>query len=164
MKDERGKLRPPNEVVQGMNLFQVSIWARLTQIEGNSAWAKLHGGRPVDFDSSPATFTKVVQRLLVHPRDRIAVARSMSMEEVLPAITIAPEFITPTLIRNLGLEDPVTEKGLLLEDQATLRAGLIDEIKASLDSLKAIRRPDEIHEDLGDLRYFRLMRIADGKN
>ena len=164
VKDEKGELRSTNEVVQGMNLFQVSIWARLTQIEGNSAWEKLHGGRPVDFDRSPATFAKVVQRLLVHPRDRIFVSRSMSMEEVLPAIIIAPEFITPTLIRNLGLENPVQEKGLLLEDQATLRAGLIDEIKASLDSLKAIRRPDEMHQSLGDLRYFRLMRIADGKN
>ena len=68
VKDEKGELRSTNEVVQGMNLFQVSIWARLTQIEGNSAWEKLHGGRPVDFDRSPATFAKVVQRLLVHPR------------------------------------------------------------------------------------------------
>lgn len=151
-----------NEVVQLANLTQISVRARLAQISGNRAWSERRARNAAEFREAPRTIWKTVQEIVTAPSDRIVAGRHMTAKQVAAAMSLDPERMTPTLLRNLGIEDPVDEKGLALEDQMTLRARTIPDVKRAFASLEPIRRPDEGDATLGDLRYFRMMRVSEG--
>lgn len=162
--DRDGEIREDgNEVVQLANLVQISVRARLAQIAGNRAWAQNRATKKADFTASPRTFWKTAQETLTAPADRVVVRRSTTAKQVLAALVVDPRLITPTLLHNLGIADLVDEKGLPLEDQLTLRARAIPDVKRALAHLEPIRRPDEADATLGDLRYFRMMRVSAGE-
>ncbi len=162
--DRDGKMRDDaNEVVQRANLTQISVRARLGQIMGNRAWSDSRATRKSEFVASPRTFWKTAQETLTAPADRVVVRRSTTAKQVLATLVVDPRLITPVLLRNLGIADPVEEKGLPLEDQLTLRARAIPDVKGALAHLEPIRRPDEADATLGDLRYFRMMRVSAGE-
>ncbi|MFA6024343.1 MAG: hypothetical protein WC777_03980 [Candidatus Gracilibacteria bacterium] len=162
--DRDGKPREnDNQVVQLANLFQASIRTRLAQIAGNRAWSRSRAGGKTDFAASPRTFWKTAQEMLTAPADRVLISRSMTAQQVLAALVVDARLITPVLLRNLGIADPVDEKGLPLEDQLTLRARAIPDVKSALTHLEPIRRPDEAEATLGDLHYFRMMRVSAGE-
>jgi hypothetical protein len=161
--DRQGELRTNgNEVVQLANLVQESVRARLHQIEGNRAWQSRRARNTADFRQSPRTFWKTMGETLSAPADRIVVSRRDTAREVAAAMVVDPQRLTSTLLRNLGVEDPVTEKGLLMEDRLALRSRAVPDVKRALARLEPIRRPDEEGATLGDLRYFRMMRVAAG--
>lgn len=154
-----------NELVRQMNLMQISVRARLAQIEESvDAWKLYRAATPLAFAVGPRTLDRTFGELLAAPADRVVTPRRLSENALLPPLIIDPLRITPTMIANMGLEDPVQEKGLLQEDQAVLRARLIPLLREMIGSLEPIRRPDEENDALGDLRYFRLMRVASGPN
>lgn len=162
--DRDGNLRTDgNEVVQLANLVQLSVRARLAQIAGNREWAANRATKKEDFTAAPRTFWKTAEEALVAPADRVVVQRSTTTKQVMAALVVDPRLVTPVLLRNLGIPDPVEEKGLALEDQLTLRARAIPEVKGALAHLEPIRRPDEGDSTLGDLRYFRMMRVSAGE-
>lgn len=152
-----------NEVVQLANLFQASVRARLAQVAGNRAWSERRAGRQVESNAAPRTFWKTAQEALTAPADRVVLHRNTTAKQALAALVVDPRLVTPTLLHNLGIADPVDEKGLPLEDQLTLRARAIPDVKAALSHLEPIRRPDEADSTLGDLRYFRMMRVSAGE-
>ncbi|MEK9159356.1 MAG: hypothetical protein AAB383_01360 [Patescibacteria group bacterium] len=161
--DRRGNLRKEaNEVVQQANLMQISTRARAGQIVGNRGWAEHRAKNKAEFDASPRTMWKSINEIAAASADRVIITRDMTAKQVMAIFPLDPKLISPTLLRNLGVPDPVEEKGLALEDQLTLRERAIPDVKRAFSRLEPIRRPDEGDANLGELRYFRMMRVSQG--
>ena len=160
-----GELRTDNnEIVQEANLMQISTASRAKQILENPAWGQHRAKNEAEVRAMPRTFGKTVQGFLVHPSDAVMINRSTNFSrDVLPLLPIDPRRVTPTLFRNLGLEDPAKGQALLKEDQLVIRNEMIPRVRAALDHLGPLRRLNQGRMSVEELRYFKLMRVESGE-
>lgn len=172
-RDEEGKELPENEVVRNIEIFQAGIRAKIDQLTPNIIWhQKLHpvregqravtvGSTEAEFKKAPRTDLKAFQEILSAPTERMVIGRD---ERLVTArhIVIDPELITDTLLKNLGLDEYIPEKGTKQAEKVSYRALAIPAIKEMLESLEAFTLSHE--QERSKMRYFRLFRVSGGKN
>lgn len=146
--------------------------AKLAQMEGNERFSARKYPHEKAWRESPRHILKTIQEILCDPTDRIIFSREELNEEhglnaAADTIIISPERINDTLLENLGLHEfscrPTKEKKRFTTAERLERTtAAIPEIRRMIQNLEFIRRPDERKSPVGDLKYFRMMRIGEG--
>jgi len=145
--------------------FRTLFESLVAQLEDNPDWADNRADSDETVEEAPRTFLKTVEDILVKPEDRMAVAREDEGGIDIDSMIISPERITPTLLKNLGLEEHLPPKGTKRVKRIKAYAAAIPAIKEMLSHLEPIRYPGtEDHTEESNLRYFRLMRMGAGPN
>jgi len=157
--------REHNEVVQRLKLFQIAINAKIAQLLFNPVWQSHGPATQEEHRAAPRTFLKTVQEVLCHPCETMAFDPEELSEEdekdALNNIIIDPRKISDTLLENLGLPEFRPPKGTSQVEKLSYRAQAINPIKGMLASLESLSSPGQSRKNE---RYFRLMRISEGRN
>ncbi len=169
-------VRQMNEAARRVEMFRISIGAKVSQMMGNELWREKQGSSTEEFRAAPRTMLKTIQEVLTHPTERLVfdrkwLANPENEKMAIESIIIEPRRISNTLLHNLGLDQFIPEKGLSQEAQLEMRAKAIPFIKQMLRNLESIY--DSNLNGLGVRAsmqprareaqyYFRLMRIGDG--
>ncbi len=171
--DGKNEALPENEAQRNIRIIQEVVRGKVEQLQGNLIWKKhLHiakeGGRNIvvgctdeEYQQAPRTDLKTFQDILSDPTERIAFTRKEKLANA-RHINISPKRISNTLLRNLGLDEFLPEKGMRQEDQVARRAQAIPALKEMLDALAPFSLPHE--QELAKMHYFRLFRLGAGKN
>lgn len=155
-------------IVQRLEVFRIAIREKALQMIDNPSWdfmASMDKKRHPDaFKKSPRTFLKTVQEILCEETERIPFTRDKGLEKEIRNIIIDVRRITDTLLRNLGLSSFVPRKRTGAKEKILARKEAIPEIRKMLTHLEPVRLPGMHGKPIGDLNYFRMMRIGDGAN
>jgi hypothetical protein len=142
--------------------------AILEQLVDNPRWPEEDPDVALEeaYETSPRTILKTFQDVLSPKTARIAFQRSDTevKEKDYSSIVIDPERITPTLLRNLGLDQFIPPKGKRIkpQDRMAFMARAIPAIREMLQYIEPLDLPHRWHKP--DANYFRLMRMGKGKN
>lgn len=160
-KDEKGRPLPLSRrtIMARLEVIITSFMTRIEQIEGLKSSS---GSQPefsrVESAAAVRTFLKTAQEVISHSDDRRAFDKG---EGSVDDIIVDPRLITDTLLTNLGLISAIPEKGTKEPEKVAHRAKAIPDIKAMLGNLEPIKLPGQRDPEL---KYFRLMRMAEGEN
>lgn len=176
-RDSGGEILSDREVRSNMEKFKVRVLAIIEQIMNNERAhealtvagpdAKAAYASDDDYKRAPRTILKTFQDVLSPTTERFVYEREE--DEVVDGdysnIVIDPANITPTLLRNLGLNEfiPPKRTGMANGDRMAFMAQAIPSIKEMLKHLQPLDIPHKWHNQSKD-DYFRLMVITEGPN
>ena len=154
--------------------------AKCDQTEGNDRFTERKYPTVNEWRKYPRHIMRTLQETLCDPTDYIISPRkeldekdehgnNIGLRKAMSSIIINPKRINDTLLENLGLEEfscrPTEEKPRTTTTERLQRyTEAIPEIRRILMSLEFIRRPNEQHRPIGQLKYFRMMRIGEGED
>ncbi len=159
-EQERGH----NEIVLELEKFRLAALSRAGQMKESELWQANPGATVAQMQGAPRTIAKLLQEVLSAPADHMALSRQQAEHADTQQIIIDPRRISDTLLHDLGLDQFVAPKGTRQLQRLKLRDEAIPEVRAMLQHLQPIRRRSEEGQDMGNLRYFRLLRIVEGSH
>jgi hypothetical protein len=179
-KPEIGDILGERAIQNRLKWFMQIMEAKLAQMEGNDRLKKRRYPTVNEWKDSPWHVMHAFQDILCDPTDKIIFTEKelnekdendnpIGLQKAMQAIIINPEKITDTLLENLGLEEfscrPTPEKPRTSKTERLQRyTQAIPEIRRILMDLEFIRRPNERDNPIGQLKYFRMMRIGEGQD
>jgi hypothetical protein len=164
-----------NRMATNLRVFELRLWAKINQLFDNLTWSERGPCETdEDFQKSPRTLMKLFQELLVHPSERVVFDQYDGDDlNNVEALVIDPQFITDTLLRNLGLNEFTGEgwkeangkSRISRVDRMELKAHAVERVREMLSHLEPVGLPPELDSPGGrQLRYLRLFRITGGVN
>jgi hypothetical protein len=170
---EEGLPRRNKEVEDNLRIFRARVMSIVEQTKDNPVWQKRLAKSGIthrvadskeDYNKSPRTLAKTLQDIFTLEYERIAFSSSEA-EEVkdLYSIMVDPTTINETVLRDLGMKQLVplissNKKSEMVEKAAMI----IPEIKKAFPRIEPLADVEGFNTR--NLRFFRLMRIAEGDN
>lgn len=146
------------------------IRSKIEQIDQNRDFALHQVKDKEDFQKTPRTKVKTAQEILTIPYERQNFSRqdvaNFGNAALINRILVDPRRISEALLKAAGMDESVTAmKGLSKRDRLQMLIDLIPEIKAFFaHDIEPLSYAHEQEQSEDKQSYFRLFRIAKGKN
>lgn len=147
--DEDGNEHSKHRVQNLIAAFGARVHALIPQLDGNRQWSMVRKGATEDgFRRSARTDFKTFQEFLSHPIVRIAYSRQRIKDARLGDIIVDPEYLSTTLLENLGLGQFVPKKkGMKRAERLEYIAQAIPCIKTKLAELTPLKLNAKLSPD-----------------
>lgn len=164
---ESSAVNTDQAIARQIDVIREIFRTKAEQVIGNAIWEGKKPATTSEWHEAPRTNVKTVQDIFCDEVDRIAFQRDelQTREQRAAAVNgtiFDPRRINDTLLINLGLGKYVPGKRTKRLPALLQRAEAIPEIKNMMANLQPFIHAHE--QDEAQLHYFRLMRIANGKN
>ena len=154
-------------IARQIDYIQQICRIKFEQTVGNTVWHSKKPATEMEWRAAPRTIVKTTSDILSNPVDRVTFGREelqnlAEIKKALDSIIIDPRRINDTLLSNLGLEKYIPAKKTKRVPGLIQRAEAIPEIRGMIVNLRPFIHAHEFEES--KQKYFRLMRISNGKN
>jgi hypothetical protein len=154
-----------------LEFFILVMETKIEQRENRGTFTDRPAPHETGWRKSPRHALKTFQEILTDPTERIIFTREdlsqpNGMRDAVEAITVDPERLSNTLLENLGLDQFVCQPGIgkryTSKERLEKKVRAIPHVRRILADLEFIRRPDQEEHPVGQLNFFRMMRIGEG--
>ncbi len=154
-----------NRLVLQTRHLRMRFEAIASQLEDNPVWEEHKTDGEKSLRRPAPTFANKARELLVADSEAMTFPPDVDQAFALSHLPVDPEKLTPTMLRNLGLDDLNPPKGVHALRRMEAKAAAIPAVKEAVASrFEPIDLYGQEALAMDDSRYFRMMRAAEGPN